>query len=64
MSDWVIAEGVQVMRRRDDGKCSVNGLVTVTHISSIHVIYKIRTIMATFILKSTHTTRRGFLGHI
>lgn len=32
------------------------------HVSPIHVWCKIRPIMATFILKSTHTTCRGFLG--
>lgn len=30
----------------------------------VQYIYKIRPIMATFIWKSTHTTCRGFLGHI
>jgi len=36
----------------------------VFHARPIHVLYKIRPIMALFILNSTHTTYRGFLCHI
>ena len=39
-------------------------LPSVFHVRPIHVLYKIRPIMATFILNSTHTTCRGFLRYI